>query len=323
MIKKLVGVFVFILLLLPSFSIAETLDEAEDFINKGDDFLSELNIREANYYYNQAVKIAPKNDRAWCGKGETLFYFYPSKYETALTYIDKAIRLNPKNSHALLVKGDILNYTNQATEASAYYNKVLKLSLDDSDYMGWVDRGTALLKFKKYDEAIKCFDKAISINPHKTNAYSNKAFILVQQNKIDETISLLNDAESKNPDDYKILYLKANILANLNKYNESMISTDKALRLNPNHEGLWILKGNINELLGKYANAVESYNNALIINPKNAYTWELKANAYLYIQKYKEAIKSFDEVIKLSPPDSIAALKAKQKRDYLEKLIQK
>jgi tetratricopeptide (TPR) repeat protein len=44
---------------------------------------------------------------------------------------------------------------------------------DPNDFDSWNEKGNVYYKLKKYDEAIKCYDKAIEIDPNFTHAWNN------------------------------------------------------------------------------------------------------------------------------------------------------
>ncbi|HET9807330.1 MAG TPA: tetratricopeptide repeat protein [Nitrososphaeraceae archaeon] len=52
------------------------------------------------------------------------------------------------------------------------YDKVIEIKADD--IIVWNNKGMILINFGKYDDAIYCYEKAISINSHLANAYYNK-----------------------------------------------------------------------------------------------------------------------------------------------------
>ncbi|CAK91023.1 unnamed protein product (macronuclear) [Paramecium tetraurelia] len=70
--------------------------------------------------------------------------------------------------------------------------------------------GYALSKLNKYQDAIECYNKAISINPN-----------------------------------YDVIwYHKGNVLNNLNQHYEAIECYDKAISINPNYDVAWNNKGN-------------------------------------------------------------------------------
>jgi len=53
----------------------------------------------------------------------------------------------------------------------------------------WYNKGVDLYNQGNYDEAIKCYDEAIKLNPQLTEAWSNKGVVLGEQGNYDEAIN--------------------------------------------------------------------------------------------------------------------------------------
>lgn len=49
--------------------------------------------------------------------------------------------------------------------------------------MYWFNKASALVRLKKYDEAIECFDKAIELNPNLHLLWYFKGKVLVELNR--------------------------------------------------------------------------------------------------------------------------------------------
>ena len=65
--------------------------------------------------------------------------------------------------------------------------------------MAWTGKGMALNALNKSDEAIKAYDKAIEIDPQKSEAWNNKGVALDNLNKPDEAIKAFENAIEINP----------------------------------------------------------------------------------------------------------------------------
>jgi len=65
-------------------------------------------------------------------------------------------------------------------------------SINESDT--WYNKGLALYNLRKYDEAIKCCDEAIRINPEYADAWYFKGIALDNLGEYDEAIKCHNEA---------------------------------------------------------------------------------------------------------------------------------
>jgi len=57
-----------------------------------------------------------------------------------------------------------------------------------------IEKGTLLLEDAKYDEALECFDKVLSLDPKNTHAWNQKGVALRSLGRYDEAIRCFNKA---------------------------------------------------------------------------------------------------------------------------------
>lgn len=76
--------------------------------------------------------------------------------------------------------------------AIKYYDKALNIKRAKEPLN---NKGTALYHLTRYKEALKCFDDVISIEPHYSNARNNKALTLVAMGKYSEGLSYYEQAK--------------------------------------------------------------------------------------------------------------------------------
>ena len=57
-----------------------------------------------------------------------------------------------------------------------------------------IEKGTRLLEDTKYDEALECFDRVISLDPKNTHAWNQKGVALRSLGRYDEAIECFNKA---------------------------------------------------------------------------------------------------------------------------------
>ncbi|CAN5624889.1 hypothetical protein BH23BAC1_BH23BAC1_39620 [soil metagenome] len=102
--------------------------------------------------------------------------------EEAINCLIDALRWNPKNEWALLMMGNIFaKFKEDVNTAMTYYDQVLKVKPDDNIALNNI--GANLMQLGKTDEAIKYFEKAISINPDYPNTHY--ALALVSEMQVD------------------------------------------------------------------------------------------------------------------------------------------
>jgi len=85
------------------------------------------------------------------------------KYREAISYYDNMLKLHPRDSIILVYKGVALAAIKKHAEAITCYDEALKLKPDSAKT--WHYRGLALMQLNKTDEGIKSLQKAIEIDP--------------------------------------------------------------------------------------------------------------------------------------------------------------
>jgi len=169
------------------------------------------------------------------------------------------------------------------------------------DEISWNNEGVEFLKKGEISKALKCFDKAIELNPTFELAWANKANAFFKLKRYDEALECVNKALELHPSWSDALKLKGMILINLRKNEEALECLDKALKLNPEDWSIWDNKGRALFNLKRYEEALACFERALKLNPRNCELLYLKGLSLANLGKYDESINSLNEVLQLNP----------------------
>ncbi|WP_113653187.1 tetratricopeptide repeat protein [Pedobacter namyangjuensis] len=167
-----------------------------------------------------------------------------------------------------------------------------------------IQDGENLFKLGKVEEAIKCFDKEISINPTNTEAINNKGYCLLTLKKTDEAKLCFERS-------LKINDTKAENWAYLGTYYLSVQDIENAHQCFKKVEKL-----DGNELshsqIAYYYYSTEEYEKSalyvektLSIDDKNVSALNTKGLLYVYHKKYEEAINLFEHLINIYDSNSM------------------
>ena len=126
----------------------------------------------------------------------------------------------------------------------------------------WKDKGNALVKEKKYKEALDCYTKAISIDPNDPILYSNRSAMHLNLNEFDDAIKDADKAISLKPEYGKAYLRKGKAL-------EGQLKPDEALKVYK--EGLEKEKNNV-QLLEASQQLEATMNNPFLKNYAKLYT---------------------------------------------------
>jgi len=86
----------------------------------------------------------------------------------------------------------------------------------------WKEKGNALVKEKKYKEALDCYSKAIEIDPNNQILYSNRSLMHCNLGEFQEALEDADKAISIKPDYGKAYLRKGKALEGLNKIKEAL-----------------------------------------------------------------------------------------------------
>ena len=122
------------------------------------------------------------------------------------------------------------------SEAIDNINKSLEMKKDWE--IPYFYRAVANQALENFDDAILDYTKALEFNPKMTDAYYNRAKILLSRKDIENpdlnrAISDLEKSLELDPNFVQALYAMAAALKKLEKYNEALIYLDRAIELEP------------------------------------------------------------------------------------------
>ena len=179
--------------------------------------------------------------------------------------------------------------------------------MKDNGYINdLINKGYELGELGKYDEAIKCYDEAIRINPEDGEAWFGKGYELGELGKHNKAIKCYDEAIRINPEYNQAWYNKGVNLGKLGKHNKAIKCYDEAIRINPEYNQAWYNKGYELGELGKHNEAIKCHDEAIRINPEDGEAWFGKGYELGTLGKHDKAIKCYDEAIRINPEDAKA-----------------
>lgn len=201
-------------------------------------------------------------------------------------------------------------------------------------------KGLVLHDQKKYEESIRCFNKALHYDPNFCHSLSNKAMVLITMNDLDSAEYFINKCTRVCPDFDNIHFQKARLYGkrkmfangvieytkyleafpndpdanfnrgdyyyNMKEYSKALKDFQKVLDLNPNSAGSYYFIGMINMFQGNNDYAEECLLLALELAPPNSYSLMGLATFYIRAEDFRKAKKYYQEVTELYPQEPVA-----------------
>jgi len=174
---------------------------------------------EAIALFDEALQITPNHAAIlWCNRGNALLDL--NREDQALQCYNKSISIEKTYIHAFIQAAKACHRLGDLNRTAEYYAQALKI--DSKNEESWFGRGSVLLELEQYEEAILCFDNALSIGPTNT----------------------------------KVLYNKGVALACLKKFQQASTYLARAVEIDTHYVNAWFLKAHIEKLLGNTVDAV-------------------------------------------------------------------
>jgi tetratricopeptide (TPR) repeat protein len=184
--------------------------------------------------------------------------------------------------------------------------------------------GNNYTELKKYDQAIKNYQKAIDLDPKYTSAYSNMGFVLNNQRKYKEAVELLNKAIELDPKNSQSYNNKGYAFKELKRYDEALAAYLKVIEIDPKNSLAYINMVSILKKLERYYEAITVSKEALKIDPQNYLSLRKMGLTYDDLKKYNKAIAAYQNASNdlEQSNDSLAAykipLKVPGKKSFLK-----
>jgi tetratricopeptide (TPR) repeat protein len=173
------------------------------------------------------------------------------------------------------------------------YDKAIEINPDFD--LPWENKGLYYLEIGESEKALKCFEQAIKINPEEAEYWYEKGKALSFENT-DEAIKCFDHAIKINPEKPDYWYEKGNALL-LEDPDKVIGCSDEVLKLYPEHVGALGLKGLGLYVKGELRKALDCYNKILTIKSYDAYILEQKGIILIDLKKYDEALSAFNQIL--------------------------
>jgi tetratricopeptide (TPR) repeat protein len=138
-------------------------------------------VKGAPEAFKKAVEIDPYYVTAWDNLGDS--YMYLARFPEAIDAYDRAIAVNPNDLYAMVHKGMSLQELGKPEEAMQLYEDTVSLAEyevrkhpNDARYDArlWANKGDALYRLGRYQEAMDAYSVALQINPKNEQALNGR-----------------------------------------------------------------------------------------------------------------------------------------------------
>ena len=233
-------------------SVEQALDKAKLHIKKGE-------FAEAQTLYATILKAFPNNKKAQQG----LTALGGGQQSAAEQGPPQAV-INQLMS--LYKQGQLKLVVDQTQDLTVQFPKAITL---------WNMLGASAAQLGKLDQAVKAFEKIISLNPNQASSYYNLGNALKDQGKVEEAIEAYNRALAIKPDyeaalNNVVVALKTQGKTGEKRLKKVLETYNKAQVVKTENANFYFSSALDLQKKGKLEEAIEAYNKALAIKPEYA-----------------------------------------------------
>jgi tetratricopeptide (TPR) repeat protein len=196
-------------------------------------------------------------------------------------------------------KGASLNFLGKHEEAIRCLDRALEV--DPRDTVAWLNKGAGLCGLGRHEEAIRCYDRALEIDPRFAPAWTNKGLSFGILCRYEEAIRCYDRALEIDPRDAGAWFNRGANLHGLGRNEEATRSYDRALEIDPNDARAWCGKGKSLGILGRNREAIGCCDRALEIEPRLAHAWNYKGVGLYMLGRNDEAVRCWDRALEVNP----------------------
>ena len=260
----------------------------EDFENAKFNFIKCLNYDDSDYsaLYNivYCFEILEQNNKA-------------------IEYLNTYLNTNPYCEVAWHQLGkQYLFFKNYAKAISAFDFAIIS----DEYFIGaYIEKGRALEKINKYNEAIENYKLIIALKDESSYPLLRMGICYNKISNYKKAIQNLNDCVQVDPQLNKAWYLLAEIYYKNQKYNSAILSIKKALDINSEKEDYWKLYAKINIGLKLYEEADIGFQKVIELGEADESIWLAKVDTLIKLGEYNYAIDILEKCYELFEDKSI------------------
>ena len=211
------------------------------------------------------------------------YYYGEGDLKRGREFFEKSIKKNPDNINGWYGKGLTYNFKKKRDEseledALKCYDKVL--SMNGRHVRALCCKASDLRVFGRRKEARECVERALSIDGNYADAWFVKGVIADDEGKTDEAKICYDKAILLEAEHGDARTNKARLLIMEGKNSEALVLLDSAISTDENNADAWNNKGVALFNLGRITEALECFEKALLIDPthedakSNLLAWE-------------------------------------------------
>ncbi len=249
--------------------------------------------------------------------------------------LNRLLSLKPNLVPALYLRADCYRETKQPEKAIADLSKIIeinpplvmfkyaahtgrlrdKFTYADDQVVNVADiyflRANCFATLKKYDLALKDFEKVLELDPKEFKAALGAGEINAELRNYQAALKDYDWALKINPKFWDAYIARSRCYESLHETDKAIADLSHVIGAQPKDAGAFLLRAELYERLKQFKKAIDDYTQVIAIAPADDDAYKSRADIYTKLGDYKKAIADYDAALKLGSEDSEAIKKAR------------
>jgi tetratricopeptide (TPR) repeat protein len=224
---------------------------------------------------------------------------HAGRFQDAEQYGRQALALDARHADSLHLMGLLAMLAKQPALAVEWFAEAIRQNADVADY--FFNMAHALKELGRIDEAIKSFDRGLTLQPGYAEGWYNLGELLEQQKRLDEAIMSYDMALKAEPTYREAANAAALLYFETRRYEQALERFTRSAEIDPSQPGAFNFISRCHWALRQFEDALVNGFKAIALAPEHP---ELNKNLGLLLQKldrHEEAITWLDKALALRP----------------------
>lgn len=235
-------------------------------------------------FASRAIELDAEDYSAFEMRGKARFQ--QGHFEQAIQDFDESIRLH-STTGAMINRA--IAHQRQGNLNAAIEDLGAVIEVDENNHRAWYSMGNCFLVARLNDQAMKCYQRAIELDPSFAEVYAQRAYLHFEKGKLPKALADCETALSYNPNTYQAHYMIGMIQNDLGEYQKALASLNQAAQLQPTDTATLCERAESRAALNDVEGALRDFEPALKIDPDNSNTLLLRGQLYLSRQQMNKA----------------------------------
>jgi tetratricopeptide (TPR) repeat protein len=187
--------------------------------------------KQASAIFTHILQIDPANDASMYELAD--IEKTQKNYADAQTLLEKAVAIKPNNEWYWVALADSYEKSNDLPKIENVFRQLIRINPDKPEY--YFDYANAFFFEKKYDEALKIYDKVEKITGPTDELVLNRQKIYLKQGKVDLAAAGLEERINSDPTQVKYYLLLSEIYNSNGFADKGLKVLERAKKIAPNN----------------------------------------------------------------------------------------